>query len=229
MRSMFSMLLGCGLLAFTAPPSHADGAGLLKLQCGSCHALTTPTDTSLDRIWSRNGPDLYYAGVKFNRDWLVQWLQDPKPIRPAGYPYFKNVIQGKEHDEVDKAKLTPHMHLSKQDADAAANALMALNPEGIVDKGLFKGDKPNMRMGALSFNKLRGCAACHEGDDGQGGLSGPELTDAGKRLQADFIASYIKNPQKIDPHVWMPALKMTDQDIQRLTGYLVQLGTEEKK
>ena len=60
-------------------------------------------------------------------------------------------------------------------------------------------------------------------------MSAPELTDAGKRLQPDFIASYMKNPQKIDPHIWMPALKITDRDIERLTGYIIQLSSEEKK
>ena len=76
-------------------------------------------------------------------------------------------------------------------------------------------------MGALAFNKLRGCVACHQGEDGKGGLSGPELTDAGARLQPDFIAAYTADPQRFDPHIWMPTLKLKDQDIQRLTAYLV--------
>lgn len=228
MRVPYPMLMGLGLLAFASLPARADG-DILKSQCASCHALAKPTDTSIDHLWERKAPDLYYAGVKFNRDWLVEWLQDPKPIRPAGYPYFKNVVQGKDHDEVDKSKLQPHVKLSAQDAGAAADALITLKPDGIVEKGLYKGQAPNMRMGQLSFEKLRGCIACHQGAGGQGGFSGPELTDAGKRLQPDYIASYIKDPQKIDPHVWMPTSKMPDQDIQRLTGYLVQVGTEEKK
>lgn len=229
MRTALPLLLGLGLVAFASLPAHASGADTLKAQCGSCHALSKPATTSIDSLWDRKAPDLYYAGVKFNRDWLVQWLQDPKPIRPAGYPYFKNVVTGKDHDEVDKSKLKPHMHLSKQDAEAVADALMAMKPDGIVEKGAFKGGSANLRMGALYFNKLRGCSACHQGEDGNGGFSGPELTDAGKRLQLDFIASYVKDPQKIDPHVWMPTLNMSDHDIQLLTAYLVHLGTEEKK
>lgn len=207
----------------------AYGAEILASQCGGCHALSKPAATSIDSLWSRKAPDLWYAGLKFNREWLVKWLQDPKPIRPAGYPYFKTIVPGKDHDEVDKSKLLPHIRLSKDDAVAAADALMALKPDGVVEKGLYKGAATNMRMGALSFNKLRGCIACHKGADGNGGMSGPELTDAGDRLQADFIASYIRNPQNIDPHIWMPTPNLNEAALQQLTGYLTKLKAQGSK
>lgn len=197
----------------------------LNQSCAACHALTRPADTSLDRVRDRKGPDLWYAGNKFQPDWLVGWLQDPKPIHPAGYPYFKTIMEGPDHDVPDPSKIAPHPKLAKPDAVAAAAALMQLKgPADLVPAGAFKGDTASARMGALSFNKLRGCATCHQGDGGQGGLSGPELTDAGARLQPDFIAAYTTDPQRFDPHVWMPTLKLNDKDIQRLTGYLTTLG-----
>lgn len=225
-----STILGAGFLAVATGPAQAAGADLLKSQCAGCHALTPPADTSLARIWERKGPDLYYAGVKFKRDWLVGWLQDPKPVRPAGYPYFKTIVAGPQHDEIDPRKLREHPRLARSEAESAADALMDLKgPEGLVEKGLFNNEAADPRMGALSFTKLRGCAGCHKGEGGEGGLSGPELTDAGARLQPDFIASFIKDPQKIDSHVWMPKLEMNAQGIQRLAAYLVQLGVEENK
>ena len=51
----------------------AHAADKLDASCASCHALTKPTDTSLERLISRKGPDLWYAGSKFNADWLVTW------------------------------------------------------------------------------------------------------------------------------------------------------------
>ena len=99
-------------------------------------------------------------------------------------------------------------------------------PADLLPPGTFKGGTAGARMGKLSFNKLRGCVACHQGEDGKGGLSGPELTDAVARLQPDFIAAYTADPQRIDPHIWMPTLTLRDQDIQRLTAYLSQLGRE---
>ena len=57
-----------GLIAAFSGEALADG---LDPSCSSCHALTKPTDTSLDRLWTRKGPDLWYAGSKFNADWLT--------------------------------------------------------------------------------------------------------------------------------------------------------------
>ena len=37
-------------------------------------------------------------------------------------------------------------------------------------------------------------------------------------------AAYTANPQRFDPHIWMPTLTLKDQDIQLLTAYLSQLG-----
>lgn len=219
------------LVSGSATSAMADSAQVLNQQCAACHALTKPTDTSLDRLWARKGPDLYYAGVKFKRDWLVAWLQNPTALRPAGYPYFKDVVSGKEHDEVDQSKLSPHPKVAKADVEAVADALMALKgPPGLVDPSLYKDGEPtNARMAELAFTKLRGCAACHEGAKGEGGASGPELTDAGKRLQPAFIANYISDPQKFDPHVWMPTPKLNPPEVQRLTSYIASMGTEEQK
>jgi len=213
----------------------ASGVGVVRADafelassCAACHALTKPTDTSMERAFARKGPDLWYAGSKFKAEWLTAWLQDPKPIRPAGYPFFANLKEGTDHDEVDASKLTPHPKLAKADAEAASAALMALTAPDLVSAGGYKGDASSARMGAMAFTKLRGCASCHSGEGGQGGLSGPELTDAGARLQADFVVAYTADPQRFDPHVSMPTQKLSDQDLQRLAGYLATLGSGDK-
>lgn len=226
---MQTRLIGAGVLALAILPGTAlaaHGDDILKAQCMECHATVKPADTSLNHIWTRKGPDLYYAGSKFNKAWLVQWLQSPTQIRPAGAFYYHHIKDNHgQPDTVDTASLKPHMKLSKADAEAVADALMALKaPADVVIPGSFKHQPVNATLGAMFFNKLRGCAACHSAAKGEGGFSGPELANAGARLQGDYIYSYIKNPQKIDPHVWMPNLGLNEADLQRLTGYLVSLG-----
>ena len=207
----------------------ASAADKLDPSWSGCHAMAKPADTSLDRLLTRKGPDLWFAGSKFKKEWLVAWLQDPKPIRPAGYPYFKTVKKGDKNGVPAPSKIAAHPKLKKADAEAAAEALMALKaPDDLVPAGMFKGDMKGARMGSLAFVKFRGCVACHQGDKGEGGLSGPRLTDAGVRLQADFIAAYTKDPQRFDPHIWMPTSNLKDQDIQRLTAFLVQLSQGDK-
>lgn len=219
------LMLGQGL----AKP--ADVAAAMQTQCAQCHALKAPApaELTIDRLWQRKGPDLYYAGSKYNEAWLVKWLQDPKRIRPAGEFYFKHVKTGAKEDVVDESTLTPHVKLSKDDATAYAAALMQLKgAPDLVEKGSYKQQPGSAAMAAMFFNKLRGCSACHQSAPGAGGLSGPELYTGGERLQPDYIHDYIKDPQKFDPHIWMPKLGLNEADLQRLTGYIVGLSAAKR-
>lgn len=212
------------LLATTAWAG--TGEDLLKAQCSACHAVTKPVDGGVERLLVRKGPDLHYAGAKFNREWLVAWLQNPVPLRPGG-AMIANVLKpgaAGAPDEVDASRLQSHPKLAAADAAAAADALMALGAgDGLVATGAFKGEPVNAAMAALLFNKLRGCASCHSGRPGTGGSSGPELYTAGDRLRPDYVVEYIRNPQKFDPHVWMPRLDLNEADLQKLAGYLMTL------
>lgn len=222
-----------GLSALAEPAAAASGAELLKAQCAECHALTKPENATLERLWERQGPDLQYAGSKFKKTWLVAWLQNPTVIRPGGVMYSKlakPAATAGEPDTIDTAQLKPHMKLAKGDAEAAAAALMELKaPSDLVVKGAFKAEPVNVMFASMLFTKLRGCTSCHASKPGNGGLSGPDLVDAGNRLEPDFIASYIKDPQKFDPHIWMPTLELTDADIQKLTGYIATMKAEGTK
>ena len=203
----------------------ATGTEILKNQCVACHAVSKPETRTAEQLLERKGPDLHYAGVKFNREWLTGWLQNPTVIRQAGAMYTRAVKPGASGtpDTVDTAALQPHPKLSAADAAAAAEALMALGVnDGLVEKGAFK-NEPAGSMASLLFNKLRGCSSCHSARPGSGGISGPELYTAGARLQPDYIVEYTRNPQKFDPKVWMPHLELKDSDIQKLSGFLLTL------
>ncbi len=225
--SRISGLLCATAIALALAPSSAlaaDGKAILQAQCANCHALSKPSDLSLERLWNRKGPDLYYAGVKYNKPWLTGWLQNPTRIRPAGEFYFKHIKATDHGDVVDTATLPTHPKLSKADAEAVADALVALKgPDGLVTKGAFKKQPVPAMIGSMFFEKLRGCSACHMDKPGAGGESGSELYDAGSRLQPDYLYAYIKDPQRFDPHIWMPTLNLSNDDLQRLTNYLVTL------
>ncbi|HYE48292.1 MAG TPA: hypothetical protein VEB20_01790 [Azospirillaceae bacterium] len=217
-------LLAAALLA--ASPALAGDAALPD-GCAACHALEKPTGDALGHVTGRNGPDLHYAGSKFKRDWLVDWLQKPETIRPGGAFFMNAAKPGAPRDVLDPAKLAKHPVLTRAEAEKAADALMAKTAPDLVPPGGAKGEKPNERMAQMSFGKLRGCSACHQATPGEGGVSGPELHSAGRRLQPDFIAAYIRDPQKIDPRVWMPSVAISEPDVQKLTGWLSQRGLAE--
>lgn len=222
---------GVALLALVVRPTtvgaQAAGSELIS-QCASCHALTKPAEATVDRLWTRKGPDLWYAGDKFNREWLAGWLQKPTVIRPGGVMWFKHAKPGEPRDTIDTAAVEKHLSVDAATADRLADQLMLLKSDGLVTEGAYQPEAANMAMGKLAFSKLRGCIACHQNAAGTGGLSGPELYDAGQRLRADYVIAYMKNPQQFDPHVWMPTLTLSDPDLQRLTGYVTSLGKESK-
>jgi mono/diheme cytochrome c family protein len=218
-------------LALAARPAAVDAQSAspdLTTQCASCHALTKPANPTVDRLWTRKGPDLWYAGDKFNRDWLVAWLQNPTPIRPGGVLWFKHAKAGDPRDTIDTAAVEKHPKVDAATAERLADALLTLKSGGLIAEGAYKPEAANMTMGKMAFSKLRGCVGCHQDAQGQGGLSGPELYDAGKRLRPDYVIAYTRNPQQFDPHVWMPTPTLSDPDLQRLTGYITSLGKENK-
>lgn len=223
MRLFSSLAILTGfLLASTAS---AQAGADLKGQCGACHALEKPANPTVERLWERKGPDLWYAGDKFQRAWLVKWLQNPTTIRPGGVFFFKHVKPGEPRDTLSAADVPKHVAVDAATAGKLADELLKLK-SGLVPADAFKAAGPPGPMGKLSFGKLRGCSSCHQDAPGQGGLSAPELYDAGARLQPNYVYAYTKDPQKFDRYIWMPRFELSEPDLQRLTAYIATLGKE---
>lgn len=217
-RLILTVLLGFSAAAF------AD-AGMQ--QCAACHNLTGPAAQTLQAAFSKKGPDLFYAGNKYRQAWLVSWLQKPERIRPAGMYYGNAIKNGAKGDEIDTSKLTEHVALSKADATAVAGELMKLK----AHDDLIAGEKiepgtVSKQMGEMAFNKFLGCMACHAIEPEYGGVSGPEVYTAAKRLQPEFMASYIRNPQAWDAKSWMPNKQLSEGNVQKMVKYLETLSKE---
>lgn len=233
-RLLPSVLIPAAFATLAMSSGHVQartGQEVLQQQCVACHAVSKPQSLDLERLWQRKGPDLYYAGIKFNQPWLEKWLQNPTTIRPAGVMPARSVraAADKTPDTIDPSALPAHLALSKDEAAAVAAELMKLGPDlGLVEKGAFRNDPPNVSMASMLFSKLRGCASCHSAKPGNGGSSGPEMYDGGARLQPDYVVAYLRDPQKFDPHVWMPRLDLNDADVQKLAGYITTLKGEAK-
>jgi len=208
--------------------AHADGIELLKKHnCASCHALTGSAPNTLAELWQRKAPDLFYAGNKYRQEWLETWLQNPKRIRPTGMFYMDHIKPGEKRNMVDASTLTKHIKLSAADAKNIAAALVNLK----TNTALIKAEKHNASispgpLGEMMFDKIYGCMACHQIEPGFGGMSGPEIYTAGKRLTPEFMLSYIRSPQAWDPKIWMPNAHLPDKNMQKLVNYIIALSKE---
>lgn len=205
----------------------ADGEALLTSQCAACHDLTGPAPATLQALRDRKGPDLFYAGNKYQAAWVEQWLQQPTHIRPAGMYYGAHIKPGPDGDEIDAATLTGHPVLSAGDAQAVTAALMQRKAGGeLIKPGAYTPGTISASTGEMMFDKFRGCLACHEIEPGYGGLSGPEVYTAGARLQHDYLISYMRNPQAWDPKTFMPNKHLSDADLQKFVHYFRLLSEE---
>jgi len=221
------ILLTLTMISFSTY-AQANGMELLKQHnCSSCHALTGSAPDTLAKLWQRKGPDLFYAGNKYRQDWLEAWLQDPKRIRPTGMFYMDHIKPGAKRNMVDASTLSQHVQLNANDARVIASALSSLN----ANSTLIQAEKHNPSLtpgplGEMMFDKIYGCMACHQIEPGFGGMSGPEIYTAGKRLKPTFILSYIRSPQAWDPKIWMPNTHLPDNNIQKLANYIISLSEE---
>ena len=218
---------GAWLLLHGSDAQAAEGEELLQSQCSDCHNLTGPAPTTLMALWARKGPDLFYAGNKYKADWMKAWLQKPTRIRPTGMFYAAHVKPGAKGDEIDPSSLTTHPSLSAADAEEVTEALMKRKALGdLIHPGEYKAGTISKSMGEMMFDKFRGCLACHEIEPGYGGLSGPEVYTVGKRLQDDYLISYMRDPQAWDPKIFMPNRHSTDTDLQKFVRYFHVLSEE---
>ena len=60
----------------------------------------------------------------------------------------------------------------------------------------------------------------------RGGISGPSLIDAGNRLQASWVANWLKNPKMFSEKSRMPIYKMDDETRLRFTQFIMALKKE---
>jgi len=205
----------------------ADGTSILQQQCASCHNLNGPAPSTLSVLWQRKGPDLFYAGNKYRQKWLQSWLQNPKRIRPAGMFYMQHIKPGPKRDMVNAHTLSEHIRLNAGDAKSVAQALSVMK----ANSALIKAEKHDGSispgpLGEMMFDKIYGCMACHQIEPGFGGISGPEMYTAGKRLTPEFMLSYTRSPQAWDPKIWMPNKHLPDANMQKLVNYMIKLSKE---
>lgn len=213
----FLIALTFGFLVGTSPVQ-ADSKLTQKHDCSSCHRFSAETS-----LTSHKGPDLFYAGNKFQKPWLETFLQSPVVVRKAGTSTDPDFLKERS------TSAQSHPTLAKKDALAMADYLMSLTlpdlSQGKVDDvPLTKGTRVRVK---ILFERNYGCIACHEGinlaGQARGGISGPSLANAGNRLTADWIFNWLKTPKKFIARGRMPYFNLDDDSAIKLTKYILSL------
>lgn len=197
-------------------------AGLLEdKNCGSCHRLNAEQVNE-----NFTGPDLHYAGNKFQPEWLKQFLKKPSVIRPAGFITDPGFLQGVPENR------SPHPAFSEEDANTLAHSLMSLKFSGVTLKPvttepLSKGQRAKLKY---LFERTFGCISCHQSlnlaGKVRGGVSGPSLVNAGNRLQAAWVAHWLETPEAYTRKSRMPRYRMDALTRGQFSQFLMTLKNE---
>ena len=208
-------VLGMTVLALSTASARADaGAGEETFKaagCLECHYTDGPArEQTIDDQLAKKGPELWYAGSKFQKDWLQAWLAQPQPIRPMK---FNSLTEKNPGD---------HQALSGEDVANVTDFLMGLTSSD-VEAGAI--EPKNNPKGRLIFTKKMPCSGCHQFEDKKGlagGLMGPTLVGAGKRLNPDWIYAYLLKPKVFKPVKMMPVFVdiLRDKDMQDVAAYV---------
>ena len=221
-RTGIVLTLTCTQIAPTLADPAAGKLIFDAQECESCHAISGPvTAVAVEERSRLKGPPIWFAGSKFQPDWLVAWLQQPGAVRRVNYGSL---------DEVTNQ----HPALSAADAEQVGAYLSSLiDPE--MRTGLISREKlPRRKMfrGEKLFTKKQVCFGCHQypskmGDIG--GFTGPTMVSAGKRLQGDWVYAFLNDPLHYYPNGRMPVYgekayePYTDEELRLLSQYLSNL------
>ena len=209
---LVAAIVAIGLFYQTVYAGASGGQKIFdEKKCADCHQIQGPaTEKTFDDQLKKKGPELWYSGSKFKKEWLVEWLEKPTAIRPLKY----NSISEKNTEK--------HVALSKNEADEVAGYLMTLTAKEAAAAGVTEASTP---AGKNLFQKKYGCVGCHSVKAGAkkvGGVSGPDLSEAGKRLKGDWVYAYLKEPKVFKPVKRMPVFVgiINDNEMKTVAGFV---------
>jgi mono/diheme cytochrome c family protein len=178
------------------------------VKCLSCHIIRG--------VGGDFAPDLSFEGSKVKIEWLRDFLKNPDVIRPM-------------LKQMPKFKLGGSMgmiggHLSDDEVTVIVNYITnVLLSSDIPDDYEMKERLVNVNAeDGRGLYRKKGCLACHQIGTG-GGAVGPSLTYVGSRLRPGHIFMHVKDPQKIVPGAVEPNYNMSDEEVLKITKFLMKL------
>jgi mono/diheme cytochrome c family protein len=194
---------------------------LLTLNCVGCHRLQ-----GIDRP-PMLGPDLTNVGTKVSRAWIYKWLKDPRTLTASDGSILVN-----GYENADEPRM-PKFRLSDKELRALSGYLSTLSREPLPPykfnpQTVAAWEKrPDLAaQGETRFRQMF-CTTCHAlavtraGETKLiGGDIGPELTKVGSKVNPDWLAAWLRNPQSYLPHAEMPRYQWSEQDLYVVTQYI---------
>jgi len=175
------------------PAPNADapvGSGLLRF-----YGCVTCHDLALPPFRGRWGPDLDTVGSKTTSQWLDRFLSDPSEARPGGR--------------------MPKVPMS----DATRRALVSWLSSLRGKEWAWTQQDPDPSLNGERLYRRGDCASCHR-LNGEGGARGPALDGARDRIQPEWLAEYLMNPNRMIRNSRMPLFDWEEREAVALAHFL---------
>lgn len=196
---------------------------LATLNCVGCHRLQ-----DIDRP-DMLGPDLTNIGAKVGREWIYKWLKEPRTLSDST---GNTTVTG--YDSEQAPPRMPQFKLNDTELRALSAYLSTLRNKSFqpyhVNPSVVAAwsKRPDLvEQGELRFRQMF-CSTCHSlavtraGETNLiGGDIGPELTKVGSKVNPDWLAGWLKDPQSYLPHSKMPRYQWTDEDLYKVSQYIL--------
>ena len=219
---------------------------LIQASCVTCHRANLPETPKLDRgrylIAEFNcigchrlrdgerpamlGPDLTNVGTKVSREWIYKWLKEPQTLTDADGNVTVDGYETEEEPRMPKFRLT-EAELRGLSAYLSTLRSKAVEPY-MYNPGVIAAWSKNpdlVDQGELRFRQMF-CSTCHAlavtraGETKLiGGDIGPELTKVGSKVNPDWLAAWLRNPQAYLPHSRMRRIQWSEEDLYKVTQY----------
>ncbi len=182
-----------------APPATDFDRLVDDLRCRSCHRLGN---------WGGDlAPELDLTGSRFKKEYLHFFLKTPEAIRPL---LVERMIR---------------LNLTDSEVDQLVDGLRFLFTHQQRIPPVPRDPSWSAAKGERLYLE-RGCTACHMiGSDG--GTSGPNLTEAGRRMTFDYLHAWLRDPHALVPAALEPDYGLNEDETGHLAVYLDSLVMEE--
>ncbi len=221
-RAIAAVLTLTGLIlfherSFGSDQTHAKD--LLQQACVQCHRL----EGTADSRFNLRAPDLIWAGSKYQRPWLIQWLTGKEaPLYAKGYRW--DLSEGP----------MKHPAVTDAEANAIADYFEKHNMDPRVKVGAFDVSKVSnfdATFGGMAY-KAHACLGCHTIEENGRLIGGPQSTtlqNAGQRYNPDWLYRFGQNPQDFIIHTGEFLADATEPQLRAVIGFLSVQGVKDFK
>ncbi len=167
------------------------------------------TGSTFEAFWNRLPPPLVREGNKVQTPWLMSFLSEPHPIRPAAQLRMPRFHFGKTVDQpsTETADLANYF-AARDGTEFPYQTISEQTPDYLAARS--KAHANYLQGGwQMMTDKTSPCIQCHaigqfKPTGGEKVVNGPDLREVAPRFRPEFLEAWIANPRRLVPYTAMP-------------------------